>query len=91
MNTVFSCQSCGKTYKNSKSLPSVDSMSIHSNDEFNDNFGEFEIDDIQSRLIDVEMDTMQIKIDIESLQSSVDGLKTLTKTLEKDINDKFVS
>ena len=64
-------------------------MSIHSNEEFNDNFDEFEIDDIQSRLIDVEMDTMKIKIDIESLQSSVDGLKTLTKTLEKDINDKF--
>ena len=64
-------------------------MSIHSNDEFNDNFDEFEIYDIQSRLIDVEMDTMQIKIDIESLQSSVDGHKTLTKTLEKDTNDKF--
>ena len=116
---MFTCQTRGKTYKNSKSLrihrysyhrkrkseleenrpnpplkriptsPSVDSMSIHSNDEFNDNFDEFEIDDIQSRLIDVEMDTMQINIDIESLQSSVDGLKTLTKTLEKDTNDKF--
>ena len=31
---------------------------------------------------------MKIKTDIEFLQSSVDGLKTLTKTLEKDINDK---
>ena len=63
-------------------------MSIHSNEESNDNFYEFEIDDLQSRLIDVEMDTMKIKTDIEFLQSSVDGLKTLTKTLEKDINDK---
>ena len=43
----------------------------------------------KSRLIDVEMDTMKIKTDIESLQSSVDELKTITKTLEKDINDKF--
>ena len=63
-------------------------MSIHSNEESNDNFYEIEIDDLQSRLIDVEMDTMKIKTDIEFLQSSVDGLKTLTKTLEKDINDK---
>ena len=61
--------------------PSVDSMNINSNEEFDDNFDEFEIDDIQRRLIDVEMDTMKIKTDIESLQSSVDGLKTLTKTL----------
>ena len=63
-------------------------MSIHSNEESNDNFYEIEIDDLQSRLIDVEMDTMKIKTDIEFLQSSVDGLKTLTKTLEKDIIDK---
>ena len=94
MNTIFSCQSCVKTYKSPKSLrthrysyhrkrkseleenrpnqqlkgiptsPSVDSMSIQSNEEFKGNFDEFEIDDIQSRLIDVEMDTMKIKIDI---------------------------
>ena len=69
--------------------PSIDSMSIHSNEEFDDNFHEFEIDDIQSRLIDVEMDTMKIKTDIKSLQSFVDELKTITKKLEKDINDKF--
>ena len=61
--------------------PSVDSMNIHSNEEFDDNFDEFEIYDIQRRFIDVEMDTMKIKTDIESLQSSVDGLKTLTKIL----------
>ena len=44
--------------------PSVDSFSIHSNEESNDNFYEFEIDDLQSRLIDVEVDTMKIKTDI---------------------------
>ena len=64
-------------------------MSIHSNVEFGDNFDEFEIDNIQSRLIDVEMDTMKSKTDIEYLQSSVNGLKTLSKTLEREINEKL--
>ena len=64
-------------------------MSIHSCVEFCDNFDEFEIDNIQSILIDVEMDTMKTKTDIEYLQSSIDGLKTLSKTLEKEINDKL--
>ena len=43
-------------------------MSIHSNEEIDDNFDEFEIYDIQSIFIDVEMGTKKIKTNIESFQ-----------------------
>ena len=47
----------------------ADSVNIHSNDSSDDSFDEYVTDDFQNRLIDVEMDTMQLKTVMEFLQS----------------------
>ena len=118
MDNLFSCRSCGKSYKNGKSLRThrysyhrkrkseleenqpkpilkrkpvsspVNSVSIHSNDSTDDSFDEFVTDYFQNRLIDVEVDLIQLKTDMGFLKSTVAELKTLTRSLEKDIRDE---